>query len=144
MITYQKWFKISAKIKTNHQLLWEKYFSTKKCIANQFLYRMPMLQFASIRLLLFPSTYKPQSLFSFNKTSEVQFYNSELITCNIFSIQFTSFDRISCLLIKHYKCDALSWADTNGALGFDWRKVLYTDVANTYDRMIYQPPRTSW
>lgn len=85
------------------------------------------------------------------KTSEVQFYNENflilqftLITCDIFNSQFTSFDRINCLLIKHYKCDALSWADTNGALGFDWRKVLYTDVANTYDRMTYQPPRTSW
>lgn len=147
MITYQKWFKISTKIKTNHQLLWEKYFSTKKCIANQFLYRTTILL-------------QSETAFPLNILTIISLLVSEdkwgtilqnflilqftLITCDIFNSQFTSFDRISCLLIKHYKCDALSWADTNSVVGFDWQKVLYTDVANTYDRMTYQPPRTSW
>lgn len=110
MITYQKWFEISTKIKTNHQLLWEKYFSTKKCIANQFLYRTTILLQSETA---FPSTYKPYSLLSFQKTSEVQFYNENflilqftLITCDIFNSQFTSFE-ISCLLIKHYKINPM-------------------------------------
>lgn len=36
------------------------------------------------------------------------------------------------LVMKHYKRDTFPWVDTIGAAVFDWRKLLYTDVANTH------------
>lgn len=119
--------------------------TSKKWIAKVFVGKTTILnimQFSPIRTFDFPlkiwlpDVQKPLSFFTCNWRARQQFHNKNIgssLSFNlIFSIVHWSNVIGFFLVMKHYKRDTFPWADTIGAAVFDWRKLLYTDVANTH------------